>query len=213
MCPAEPTLPARVGYDPSELGPAMYPLLTSVVVPRPIAWVSSRSAAGIDNLAPHSFFTVAGVDPPVVSFTSVGTKDTLRNIRETAEFVVHVATEGCQEAMNICGTDYPPTCSEFDEAALTREPSLLVAPSRVAEAPVALECRLAGEHAFGRCTVVFGEVLHVAVHAGVLRDGVVDISLLRPLARLGGAQWSALGTVFALRRFRYADWDAAGAAS
>ena len=69
----------RRDFDPYQLGPAVYPLLTSVVVPRPIAWVSTRSPAGVDNLAPHSFFTVSSVVPPVVQFTSVGDKDTLAN--------------------------------------------------------------------------------------------------------------------------------------
>src|SRR5690348_6410958 len=118
----------RVDLDPAQLGSAIYPWLTSVVVPRPIAWVSSRSTDGIDNLAPHSFFSVAGIDPPVVMFTSVGAKDSLRNILATREFVVSTCTEALMEQVNLTGTDFPSDRSEFDEAGLTREPSARVAP-------------------------------------------------------------------------------------
>ena len=128
----------RLDLDPAELGKAIYPWLNSVVVPRPIAWVSSRSADGVDNLAPHSFFSIAGIDPPVVMFTSVGAKDSLRNVLETGEFVVSVCTEQLIEQVNLTGTDFPPDRSEFDEAGLTREDSAKVAPKRVAESPVAL---------------------------------------------------------------------------
>src|SRR5687768_5373212 len=83
----------RRDYDPAALGRAIYPLLNSVVVPRPIAWVSTTSADGVDNLAPHSFFTISSVSPPVVQFTSVGTKDSLRNARATGEFVVSLCPE------------------------------------------------------------------------------------------------------------------------
>ena len=127
----------RIDLDPAELGRTIYPWLNSVVVPRPIAWVSSRSAEGIDNLAPHSFFSIAGIDPPVLMFTSVGEKDSLRNIRATGEFVVSTCTESLIEKVNLTGTDFPPGASEFDAAGLTREPSLRVAPPRVAESPVA----------------------------------------------------------------------------
>ena len=98
----------RLELDPAEIGPrASYSWLTQVVVPRPIAWVSSRSATGVDNLAPHSFFTVASQAPPVVQFTSVGRKDTLRNVEETGEFVVNVATEALALVVDETATDYP----------------------------------------------------------------------------------------------------------
>ena len=90
----------RRDFDPAALGRDVYPLLTSVVVPRPIAWVSTRSADGVDNLAPHSFFTIAGVNPGVVQFTSVGAKDSLRNALATEEFVVCLCTEELMERMD-----------------------------------------------------------------------------------------------------------------
>ncbi|MDX6217358.1 MAG: hypothetical protein QOG99_2942 [Frankiales bacterium] len=195
----------RQDLDPAELGVALYPWLNSVVVPRPIAWVSSRSATGVDNLAPHSFFTVAGIDPPVLSFTSVGEKDTLRNVRATREFVVCMSTEPLMEQVNLSGTDFPADTSEFDAIGVTREPSLRIAPPRVRESPVALECRYVDERTFGSCTVVFGEVVHLAVEESVLRDGRPEITLLRPVARLGADEWTTLGVVSSRRRVPWSE--------
>jgi flavin reductase (DIM6/NTAB) family NADH-FMN oxidoreductase RutF len=195
----------RLDIDPAELGSGIYPWLTSVVVPRPIAWVSSRSADGVDNLAPHSFFTIAGIDPPVICFTSVGAKDSLRNILATGEFVVSISTEPLREQVNLTGTDYPADTSEFDAAGLTREPSLRVAPHRVAESPVAMECRLVHTQVFGICTMVFGEVVHLAVDEAVLRDGRPEVTLLKPVARLGANEWSDLGEVTDRRRVPYSE--------
>ena len=195
----------RRSYDPAELAPGVvYPLLNSVVVPRPIAWVSTRSAAGVDNLAPHSFFTVSSVDPPVVQFTSVGGKDSLRNAVATGEFVVAVCTEELMEQVNLTGTDYPAEQSEFDAAGLTREPSAVVAPYRVAESPVAIECRVVGTQDFGGgSTVVFGQVVHLAIAESVLREDRPAIDLLRPVARLGANEWSTIGAVSSRRRIPY----------
>ncbi len=195
----------RLDLDPAALGPAVYPWLNSVVVPRPIAWISSRSADGIDNLAPHSFFTIAGIDPPVLCFTSVGEKDTLRNIRATGEFVVCLSPEPLVEEVNRTGTDFPPGTSEFDAVGLEREESLKVAPPRVASSPVAMECRLVDTKTFGICTVVFGEVVHLAVDEAVLRDGRPAIDLLAPLARLGADEWSTIGTISERRRIPYVE--------
>ena len=197
----------RRDFDPAALGRDVYPLLTSVVVPRPIAWVSTRSADGVDNLAPHSFFTIAGVNPGVVQFTSVGAKDSLRNALATEEFVVCLCTEELMEQVNLTGTDYPAEVSEFDAVGLTREPSLRVQPFRVAESPVALECRLAGTHEFGECTVVFGEVVHIAVDEAVLREDRPAIDLLRPVALLGANEWSTIGDVTSRRRIPFTEVD------
>jgi flavin reductase (DIM6/NTAB) family NADH-FMN oxidoreductase RutF len=198
----------RQDLDPAALGTDVYPWLNSVVVPRPIAWISSRSATGVDNLAPHSFFTVAGIDPPVLSFTSVGEKDTLRNVRATREFVVCITTEALTEQVNRTATDFPPDTSEFDAAGVTREASLRVAPPRVAESPVALECRYVDERTFGSCTVVFGEVVHLAVDQAVLRGGRPEIMLLRPMARLGVDEWTTIGEVSDHRRIPWSELSA-----
>lgn len=198
----------RVDFNPADLGPAVYPLLNSIVLPRPIAWVSTRSQDGHDNLAPHSYFTVASVAPPVVCFTSIGEKDTLRNIRETGEFIVNVTPRGLLAQVNGSSTGFPPERSEFDEVGVTREPAEMVAPPRVAESPVAIECRLAGERSFGASTVVFGEVLHIAVSPSVLDDGGVQPDLLDPVARLGGSLFAALGELITLERIPFGEWEA-----
>ena len=186
-----------------------YPWLTAVVVPRPIAWVSTIAADGTVNLAPHSFFTVASAEPPVVSFTSVRTKDSLRNIRATGEFVVNLAPRALAAQVNRTGTDFPPDVDELADAGLTPQASTVVRPPRVAESPVALECVAAGEHRFRDdpdrgSTVVFGRVVHLSVARYVLADdGLPDVTRLAPASRLGRDEWAALGEVFELRRERY----------
>ena len=158
----------RLEYVPSELGRAgSYALLNACVVPRPIAWVSTLSADGVHNLAPHSFFTISSVEPPVVQFTSVGIKDSLRNVRETGEFVVCVATAPLLPFVNQTGTDFPADLAEHEQVGLTLEPSVAVKPARIAESPIALECRSVGERDFGSSVVVFGEVVHVAISTAV----------------------------------------------
>ncbi|GAA4553145.1 flavin reductase family protein [Pseudonocardia xishanensis] len=202
----------RKDIDPAELGAgAFYKILNSVVVPRPIAWVSTRSAAGVDNLAPHSFFTVSCVDPPMVQFTSVGRKDSLRNCRETGEFVVCLATETLFEKINATATDFPAEVSEFAEVGLTAEPSLTVAPPRVAESPVALECRTEHVLELGDSTVVIGRVLHAAIDEDVFETDARGNTLpsplkLRPLARLGRNEWSTLGEILEITRIPHRDW-------
>jgi flavin reductase (DIM6/NTAB) family NADH-FMN oxidoreductase RutF len=197
----------RTDFDPAQM-PArrFYRLLNSVVVPRPIAWVSTISDDGVDNLAPHSFFTVACVDPPVVQFTSVGRKDSLHNVEATREFVVNLAPEPLFEQVNATGTDFPHGVSEFDAVGLAREPSKLVAPPRVADSPVALECRLQGTLSFGDSTLVFGRVVHAAIHSDVLEDSHPVVERLRPLARLGRNEWTTLGEVREISRIPHREW-------
>jgi flavin reductase (DIM6/NTAB) family NADH-FMN oxidoreductase RutF len=197
----------RTDFDPAQM-PArrFYRLLTSVVVPRPIAWVSTVSADGVDNLAPHSFYTVACVDPPVLQFTSVGRKDSLRNIEATGEFVVNLAPEPLFEQVNATGTDFPHGASEFEAVGLTSEPSTRVAPPRVADSPVALECVLLATTSFGDSVVVFGRVVHAAVRSDVLDGTHPEIERLRPLSRLGRNEWSRLGEVVHIDRIPHAEW-------
>jgi flavin reductase (DIM6/NTAB) family NADH-FMN oxidoreductase RutF len=183
-----------------------YRLLNSVVVPRPIAWVSTLSADGVDNLAPHSFFTVACVEPPIVQFTSVGRKDSLHNVEATREFVVNLAPEPLFEQVNATGTDFPHGVSEFDAVGLRREPSAKVTPPRVADSPVALECLLHATTSFGDSTVVFGRVVHAAVRSDVLDDTHPVIERLRPLARLGRNEWGKLGEVVEISRIPHREW-------
>ena len=197
----------RTDFSPDELSAQeFYRLLTAVIVPRPIAWVSSSSVEGVDNLAPHSFFTVASVNPPIIQFTSVGAKDSLRNITATREFVVNLAPLELLAEVNATGTSFPPEVSEFDAAGLTREAGLTVAVPRVAESPVALECRLHSTLAMGDSVLVFGEVTHAVVASGVLQGSHPRIDLLEPLSRLGLDEWGTTGAVTELKRIRTADW-------
>jgi flavin reductase (DIM6/NTAB) family NADH-FMN oxidoreductase RutF len=198
----------RVELAVADLAPrAAYPWLTASLIPRAIAWVSSRAADGSDNLAPHSFTTVAGVDPPTLCFTSVGAKDTLANVRATGEFVLNIGAESLLAAMNDSATNFPREISEFDEAAIQREASAVVRPARVAAAPIVFECRVTGEYAIGECVMVFGEVLHIAAATAVLADdGLPDARAVAPLSRLGRSEWGTLGEVIDLKRIRYEDW-------
>lgn len=197
----------RREIDPAQLGSGpFYGFLTSVIVPRPIAWVSTTSADGVDNLAPHSFFTVASTDPPVVQFTSVGRKDSLRNAEATGEFVVGFTPAALFEQINATGTNFPSDVSEFDAVGLTREPSAKVKPPRVAESPVALECVLHATVGIGRSTVVLGRVVHAAVDEAVLRDDRPAIDLLDPVARLGANEWGHVGEIRTITRIGYHEW-------
>ncbi|MGK2932455.1 MAG: flavin reductase family protein [Solirubrobacterales bacterium] len=185
-----------------------YAMMTSVVVPRPIAWVSTISAEGVENLAPHSLFTVASAVPAILQFTSVGHKDSLRNAVETGEFVVNLANRANFEQVNATGTNFPPEVDEFEAVGLEREPSASVKPSRVVSSPVALECTTEGTKDFGGgSVVVFGRLRHVAIDEAVLTDGRPDIQKLEPLARLGGPfAWSAIGEILETTRIPYEDW-------
>jgi flavin reductase (DIM6/NTAB) family NADH-FMN oxidoreductase RutF len=198
---------SRTELDPATTDPtALYRVLNSIVVPRPIAWVSSTSAEGIDNLAPHSFFTVSSARPPVVQFTSVGHKDSLANALATGEFVVNLAPEALFEEINATATDFPRDVDEFEAVGLAREASTRVTPPRVADSPVAIECELHGTEDFGESVVVFGRVVLISIVDEVLVDGHPEIRLLRPLARLGKRQWSTIGEVREISRIRNEDW-------
>jgi flavin reductase (DIM6/NTAB) family NADH-FMN oxidoreductase RutF len=197
----------RTEFNLARLEPiAVYRLLTSTVVPRPIAWVSTVSADGVDNLAPHSFFTVSSVTPPIVQFTSVGRKDSLRNVEATGQFVINLAPESLIAEVNKTATDFPEGVSEFDAVGVEREAGARVKAPRVARSPVALECELHSTLRLGDSTVVFGRVIHIAIDEAVLDNGHPEATRLRPLARLGKDEWGILGEVLDLRRIRYTDW-------
>ena len=198
---------ARVHFDPADMdGGAFYRVLNAVVVPRPIAWVASRSAEGVLNLAPHSFYTVACVVPPVVQFTSVGRKDTLDNVEATGEFTVSLTPEWLFEQVNATGTDFPHGVSEADEVGVALEPSERVGVPRVAESPVAVECTLHSTVRLGDSTVVFGRVELITVWESAVEGGRPRIERLKPLARLGGNEWTALGEVREIKRIPYRRW-------
>ena len=200
--------PARVHFHPDEMevGP-FYRVLNSVVVPRPIAWVCSRSSEGVLNLAPHSFYTVACVDPPIVQFTSVGRKDSLRNVEATGEFTVSLTPEWLFEQINATGTDFPAGVSEAEQCGVRLEPSDRVGVPRVAESPVAVECTLHSTVRLGDSTVVFGRVVAISAWESVVRDGRPRIEELKPLARMGGNEWSTIGEIREIARIPYRKWS------
>lgn len=191
--------------DPADLQPReTYFLLTSLVVPRPIAWVSTLAETGVANLAPHSYYNIISSHPPIVHFTSSGVKDTLRNVRATGEFVVNVVSRDLIEAMNATAANFP---SGEDEAAwvgLDTLPSDTVGPRRVAAARAALECRLREELVMGNGTMVFGDVLRVHVADEVWREGRVSPDLLQPVGRLAGSGYTLVDEIVHLAR---PSWD------
>lgn len=175
-------------------------LLTPLITPRPIAFVSTLSAAGIGNVAPFSFFAMGGQNPQSVAFCPTADrngnpKDTLRNIRETGEFVINIVTRAMAERVNQASAPYPFEVDEFDVVGLTRLPSAVVKPPRVAESPAHLECRVFQivPHGSGpqHSTWVIGEVLVAHIDDAYLAaDGLPDTAKLDPAARLGRTEWS-----------------------
>ena len=131
-----------------EIGPAdwkaqeFYHLMTALVIPRPIGWISTISAKGVSNVAPYSYFNMMGNDPPYVAFASTGIKDSLRNLREVPQFVANIVTMHVLEKMNFTSTDFPHDESEFGWAGLTAAPSVKVKPFRVLEARAHIECEV-----------------------------------------------------------------------
>lgn len=172
-----------------------YQFLISAIVPRPIGWISTVSATGLPNLAPFSWFNAVCADPVMVMI-AIGRrqgrhKDTSANIRDTRQFVVNVVTEAVADRMVKTSAEYPPETDEFETAGLTPIPSVQVAPARVAESPVHLECVLDRmiELGEGATDLVLGRA--VLIHAAVeVCDGdACDIHKLRSVGRLGGRQY------------------------
>jgi flavin reductase (DIM6/NTAB) family NADH-FMN oxidoreductase RutF len=180
----------------------------SCVVPRPIGWISTISADGIDNLAPYSQFQNLNFDPPYVMFsagqkTAGGRKDTVVNIEATGEFVYNMATYDLRDAVNRSAAEVPPDVDEFELAGVTKAPSVRVKPCRVAESPVQFECRyhqtirLPGNGPGGAIDVVIGRVVLVHIKDEVVGpDGRLDILKIRPLARLGYYDYTSVESIF-----------------
>ncbi len=193
--------------SPSDLSHSeLYNILLNSVAPRPIAWVSTVSASGQLNLAPFSFFNVVCVEPPLLAFApgrrrpkqseaSHGEpKDTLRNIRETSEFVVNVVTYELAEAMNLTSGEYDASVNEFELAKLTPQPSKIVRPPRVAESPVSYECRLHQILDFSSAptsgSLVMGEIVSIYMNDKHLKEGRLDRNSLDLIGRMGGMQYT-----------------------
>ncbi len=182
-----------------------YHLMNAAIAPRPVAWVSTVSADGVPNLAPHSYTTVFATDPPVIGFVSVGRKDSLNNAEATREFVLNIASQALLERLNLTAANFPADEDEFRWANLTRVPSDIVTPPRVGEAPVSFETRVHDIIRIGNCSLVLGEVVRVHVARDIWRDGRIDPGLLDPVLRLSGSMFAELGKTFDLRRPTYQD--------
>lgn len=182
--------------------------IKSCVVPRPIGWISTISAAGIVNLAPYSFFNLVATNPTFVMYSSCGRtthgdKDTVTNITQTGEFVVNMATWDQREAMLASSASVAPHVDELEHAGLVALPSRLVKPPRVAGAPVHLECVLhqtleLPPSADGRNTVVFGRVVGVHIDDHMIDDGKLDVTRMGPIARLGYTEYARVEQVFSM---------------
>jgi flavin reductase (DIM6/NTAB) family NADH-FMN oxidoreductase RutF len=197
---------AQLAIDPSALTPREnYFLMTSLVVPRPIAWVSSLAPDGTRNLAPHSYFNIVSTDPPIVHFTQTGRKDTLTNVEASGEFVVNLVSADLAEAMNLTSANFPPDEDEFTWAGLDATPSTHVAPPRVAAAKAAMECRVRTILPMGNGNMVFGDVLTVHVDETIWAEGRVDVAALAPIGRLGGSAYSHVADIFKLTRPTWAE--------
>jgi flavin reductase (DIM6/NTAB) family NADH-FMN oxidoreductase RutF len=198
--------------DPATIPPReMYKLLIGAVVPRPIAWVMSLSATGVPNLAPFSYFTIASSDPPILLFCPQprpdgSPKDTLRNVRETGAFTIHIVSEALVAPMNQTSASLPPGMSEVEWAGLATIPGTQIAVPRLADAPVAFECRveqIVAAAADAGAAVVFGRVLCCHLRDDVYNDGYVRLDALQPVARLAGNDYARISDTFSLARPHY----------
>jgi flavin reductase (DIM6/NTAB) family NADH-FMN oxidoreductase RutF len=191
-------------FDPAECKQRqVYKLMTGIIVPRPIALVSTVDRNGVANLAPFSFFSGVGSAPPTLLFCPAlrpadgpeagQRKDTLRNVEETGEFVVNLVSEAIAAAANAAAADVPPGVDEFPLAGLTPVPSEVVRPSRVAESPAQMECKLLQviytSHAPGGGVIVLGEVVRFHVREDLVEDFRVDPSGLDAVGRMAGTTW------------------------
>lgn len=188
----------------------LYKLLTGLVIPRPIGWISTVDQNGVNNLAPFSFFNVVGEDPPHVMFSTVRTgnknKDTLNNVLANKQFAVNLVTEDLVEQMNITSNAVESVVDEFQLANLTPISCELIKPKRVAEAKAHFECEMVHhyfleDHKNGGACVVIGKVLMMHVADEILMENYrINLDKYQPLARLAGSNYSKLGETFSIKR-------------
>ncbi|MEK6975490.1 MAG: flavin reductase family protein [Candidatus Thermoplasmatota archaeon] len=194
---------------------ANYHFLTSAIVPRPVAWVTTLDpATGVVNAAPFSWFNAVCADPPMVMLAILersdgSPKDTVRNLRASGEFVVNVSPKALVAEMVQSSADYPPSVSEIDAVGLATVPSRKVKPPRLAASPVHLECRLAQEIPLGRSqkvSLVLGEVVHIAADDAVVdARGNIDPAKLTLVARMGGSEYVDTQAFFTVKRPKQGD--------
>lgn len=191
-------LTAPMEVDPSIFDQAeMNFLLTGLIVPRAIGWISTISRSGIANLSPFSFFTVASTAPPHLLFSSASdTKDSVVNARETGQFVANITDQSLVDVIVGSSAAVAPDVDEFELVGLERAPSVRVAPPRVARAKAHLECEVRQIVSVGTSSLVIGEVVHLHCDPSIWAGGRVQARLLDPLARLGGSNYAGIGEIF-----------------
>ena len=198
-------------FDPSKIdNKLIYRLLTSTVIPRPIAWISSVSEDGINNLAPFSYFNMVGDDPPHVMFSTRrdnnSNKDTLNNVLATHQFVVNMVTKDLAEPMNASSATVAAEVDEFELVGVAPIPSVKVKPMRVAESPIQLECELVHhyfleDHTQGGACVLIGRVVMIHIQDNfLLEESKINSELYKPIARLGGSNYCEQGEIFSIKR-------------
>lgn len=175
-----------------------YKLMTGAIVPRPVAWITTISPAGVVNAAPFSAFTLLSQDPPIVLFQASQNdreKDTSRNVRLTGEFVVNIPTEHLLEQMHACSAPLPPQQSEIEVFGIETAASHTVRPPRIAAAPICFECILHRHFEIGNepHVVFIGEVKHFYVADHLYDNARIDQRKLRPICRIGGPWYARLG--------------------
>ena len=179
-------------YEPKNGHGLRHDPFNAIIAPRPIGWISSRDSRGNINLAPYSFFNAFCYHPPIIGFSSTTWKDTVANVKESGEFVWNLASKDLAQQMNATAAHVAHDVSEFGIAGLTAVPGKLVNVPRVAESPVAFECKLTeiiqlkganGENA--QAWVTFGEVVAVHIDKAMIRDGVYQTGLAHPIVRAG----------------------------
>jgi flavin reductase (DIM6/NTAB) family NADH-FMN oxidoreductase RutF len=193
-----------------------YKLMVTTVVPRPIAWLVSQDKAGVVNAAPYSFFNCFGDKPPVIGIgigpNADGTpKDSLRNIQETGQFTVCMVSEATAEAMNVTAIDFPPEIDELAAAGLTAVPSSKVAPPRIGESPVAMECETFQLVPVGHHTLVLGRVVALHVRDDCVLNAekfYIDTPRLELIGRMHGrGTYTRTTDTLEINRISFAQWQ------
>lgn len=208
---------SHIGFDLSSLSPRnRYKLLSSVIMPRPIAWVTTVDREGRVNAAPYSFFNMMGGNPPVVVFgpgnrPTGSPKDTAANIRFNRSFVVNMVDEALADQMNLTATDFPEDMSEVEVVGLTTVPSVAIPVPRIAESPAQMECREVTTLQIGHTRLVVGEVLHLHIREDLVDSEryYVDSVNLKLIGRMGGGGGYVRTTdLFEMQRQSFAAWKA-----
>ena len=192
--------------DPSVL----YKLLTGIIIPRPIGWISTIDSNGINNLAPFSYFNMVSSDPPCVMFSTRRdnnkNKDTLNNVLQNGQFVVNLVTLEVVEQMNASSEAFPADVDEFIITNLTPIDSVSIQPKRVKESPIHLECEMI-HHYFmdnnegGGACIVIGKIKTIHIDDSILMENNrINLDVYKPVARLAGSNYSTLGELFSIKR-------------